>query len=500
MSEKIPESPVDEKLSPAPSLSLDRLEDQTESSSSSTIAEAELKKIQRKIDWHIMPWICLTYMFMRLNVSGIGNIAIVNIEQKHDIKTQLHLNPSQWAWVISCFYYTYMFIEPVSTLMMKKTSPSIWISRIMVSWGIVACCGAAVQNYGGLITVRTLLGAMEGGYFPCILYFLSFWFQPREITLRICFMIACSSFSGIMSVPHYYHFPFSIFSFPIVDMTSRDRSGFISYGVAFADGRLAEGIPPIILGVLTVFVLPDYPETVKFLDDTEKRIVTERLTDGAPSRSSPTWNKKQALGLFRDPTFWTFHGVWVTNSLGNPTPSFVLPTVILQLGFTNSNISNVLTIPSSVAIFFTMVICAYMAHKNKWNPFTVSFILQIINLVCCIILMTVKQPIVRYIFILVARSCSNTVVNLLWPSRVEALKGTTAVGLGIAISNLVNQLDGLVGPRIFSTIYGPTYHVSFSVCAGLLSAGIIFIAVTALLVGRPVLGVGIGIGGSRTTR
>ncbi|KIK59511.1 hypothetical protein GYMLUDRAFT_74425 [Collybiopsis luxurians FD-317 M1] len=472
MSENVPETPMDEKLSPLPSLSLEHVEDGKASLDASIVSEAELKRIQRKIDWHIMPWICVTYMFMRLNVNGIGNIAIVNTEQKHDIKTELHLDPSQWAWVISCFYYTYMFIEPVSTLMMKKTTPSIWISRIMVSWGIVACCGAAVQNYGGLITIRTLLGAMEGGYFPCILYFLSFWFQPREITLRICFMIACSTFSGIIS-------------------------GFISYGVAFADGRLAgwrwlfiiEGIPPIILGILTVFVLPDYPETVKFLTDEEKRVVTERLVDGAPTKTSKTWDTKQALGLFKDPTFWTFHGVWVTNSLGNPTPSFVLPTVIFQLGFTNSNISNVLTIPSSVAIFFTLVVCAYMAHKNKWNPFTVSFTLQITSLVCCVILMTVQQPIVRYIFILVARSCSNTVVNLLWPSRVEALKGTTAVGLGIAISNLVNQLDGLVGPRIFSTIYGPTYHVSFSVCAGLLSAGIIFIAVTAALVGRPVFGI-----------
>ncbi|KAJ3999204.1 major facilitator superfamily domain-containing protein [Lentinula boryana] len=458
--------------------SLSKIDDEgdgEEDLNATSVTEDELKRIQRKIDLRIMPWICLTYMFMRLNVNTVGNIAIVNTEQKHDIKTQLHLSPSQWAWVISCFYYTYMGIEPFSTLMMKKTSPSFWISRIMVSWGIVACCGAAVQNYGGLITVRTLLGATEGGFFPCILYYLAFWFRPEEITLRICFMLACSTFSGIIS-------------------------GFISYGVAFADDRghlsgwrwlfIIEGLPPIILGLLTILVLPDYPDskaTAKFLTERERHIIKERLYDGAPEKSSRTWNTRQAIDVLWNPTFWSFAGIWVGNALGNPTPSFVLPTVIFELGFTNSNISNVLTVPTSVAIFFTLVTCAIMVRKDIWNPFCVAFVLQLINLICCIILMTVKQPIVRYIFILIARSASNTVVNILWPSRVAALRGTTAVGLGIALSNVLSNIDGLIGPLIFSTVYGPSYHVSYSICAGILSVGIVSIVVTGALVGRPVL-------------
>ncbi|KAJ3858846.1 high-affinity nicotinic acid transporter [Lentinula novae-zelandiae] len=457
--------------------------------STDLVSESELKRIQRKIDLRIMPWICLTYMFMRLNVNTVGNIAIINAEQKHDIKTQLHLSPSQWAWVISCFYYTYMGIEPFSTLMMKKTSPSFWISRIMVSWGIVACCGAAVQNYAGLITIRTLLGAAEGGFFPCILYYLAFWFRPEEITLRICFMLACNLFQS---------------------------SGFISYGVAFADGHghlagwrwlfIIEGLPPIVLGLLTIFILPDYPDskaTAKFLTEQERHIIKERLYDGAPEKTSATWNTRQAIDVLWNPTFWSFAGIWVGNALGNPTPSFVLPTVIFELGFTNSNISNVLTVPTSVAIFLTLVTCAIMVRKDIWNPFCVAFIrkdvpfdfklpnvdihlVQIINLICCVILMTVKQPIVRYVFILIARSASNTVVNILWPSRVAALKGTTAVGLGIALSNVLSNIDGLIGPLIFSTVYGPSYHVSYSICAGILTVGIISIAVTGALVGRPV--------------
>ncbi|GAW06879.1 phthalate transporter [Lentinula edodes] len=120
-----------------------------------------------------------------------------------------------------------------------------------------------------------------------------------------------------------------------------------------------------------------------------------------------------------------------------------------------------------------------MVRKDIWNPFCVAFILQIINLICCVILMTVKQPIVRYVFILIARSASNTVVNILWPSRVAALKGTTAVGLGIALSNVLSNIDGLIGPLIFSTVYGPSYHVSqsaFIICLTFfLSSNLVYI-------------------------
>ncbi|KAJ3846476.1 major facilitator superfamily domain-containing protein [Lentinula lateritia] len=335
-----------------------------ESLSTDLVSESELKRIQRKIDLRIMPWICLTYMFMRLNVNTVGNIAIVNAEQKHDIKTQLHLSPPQWAWVISCFYYTYMGREQTKFLDFTYH----------------------------------VLGAAEGGFFPCILYYLAFWFRPEEITLRICFMLACSTFSGIITT----------------SVNLFQSSGFISYGVAFADGHghlagwrwlfIIEGLPPIVLGLFTIFVLPDYPDS--------------------KATANATWNTRQAIDVLWNPTFWSFAGIWVGNALGNPTPSFVLPTVIFEL-------------------------------------------VQIINLICCVILMTVKQPIVRYVFILIARSASNTVVNILWPSRVAALKGTTAVGLGIALSNVLSNIDGLIGPLIFSI-------------------GIISIAVTGALVGRPV--------------
>jgi hypothetical protein len=47
-----------------------------------------------------MPWVCLTYLVMRIDVNNITNAAIINTEQGHGIKKDLHLSPQQWTWVV----------------------------------------------------------------------------------------------------------------------------------------------------------------------------------------------------------------------------------------------------------------------------------------------------------------------------------------------------------------------------------------------------------------
>ncbi len=59
---------------------------------------------------------------MRIDINNISNAAIINIEQGHGIKKQLHLSTQDWNWVVSCFFYPYAAFEPVSTLLMKRTT------------------------------------------------------------------------------------------------------------------------------------------------------------------------------------------------------------------------------------------------------------------------------------------------------------------------------------------------------------------------------------------
>lgn len=160
---------------------------------------SEIKAVQRKVDIRILAWYCFVYLIMRIHVSNITNTAIINEETNDDILDQLSLSSQQWAWCLSIFYYPYGVFEPVSTLLLKKFKPRIWMSRIMITWGIISMCQGATQNYAGLLACRFMLGLAEAGFYPGVLYHLSFWYPADCMALRIAFFYASGQFSGTIS-------------------------------------------------------------------------------------------------------------------------------------------------------------------------------------------------------------------------------------------------------------------------------------------------------------
>ncbi|GKT63227.1 high-affinity nicotinic acid transporter [Colletotrichum tofieldiae] len=190
-----------------------------------------LKIAHRKVDRRLLLWYSFVYLIMRIHVSNISNAAIINLEEGTGIRKQLgNLSSSQWAWALSVFYYPYMFFEPLATLALKKFSPSIWMSRIMVTW-------------------------TQG------------------------FFYACGMFSG----------------------------------------------------------------TISGLLDSEREVVIADLPEQAPTMNAKTVNFQQIKELFHNPTFIPFLMIWITHGIGGWGISFVLPTVIYELGISNTAISQVMT-------------------------------------------------------------------------------------------------------------------------------------------------------------
>jgi sugar phosphate permease len=175
-------------------------------------SEKTLKAAHRKVDRGLLCWYAFVFLIMRMNVNNISNAAIMNLEQGTGIKKQLgNLSSSQWAWALSIFWYPYMFLEPLATLMLKRFSPSVWMSRIMLTWGIISMCQGATRNYTGILLCRFFLGVAEAGFFPGVLYHLAFWYSPDRLPLRIAFLYSCGMFTGTIS-------------------------GLLAYAVSFMDG------------------------------------------------------------------------------------------------------------------------------------------------------------------------------------------------------------------------------------------------------------------------
>ncbi|OJJ41829.1 hypothetical protein ASPWEDRAFT_56825 [Aspergillus wentii DTO 134E9] len=420
-----------------------------------------LKQIHRQIDTRILLWYSFVYLIMRVDVTNISNAAIINIEEGNGIKKELgNLTSSQWAWALSIFYYPYLFFEPASTVLLKRWSPSVWMSRIMITWGIISMCQGATTNYAGILATRFFLGLAEAGFYPGVLFHLSFWYNPDELPLRLAFFYASGVFSGTIS-------------------------GLLAYAVSFMNqaGGLSgwrwvfilEGIPAVLCGVYTYFYLPNYPETSPLLSEPEKTLLLENLPDTAPNMSAKTFNWKEVKTLLSDPTFLSFSLLWITHGIGGWGISFVLPTVIYELGMTDTAVSQLMSMPPSSLAFIVLIILGYFIRKGWWDCWVVAVGLELISIISYIILITVDTPVVKYIFVMIANAAASCVYPVLWPERIRAAKGTTSAAIAIGTTNACAQLMGIVGPQVYQSKFGPSYRVSYGTSIGLLAGAILFI-------------------------
>ncbi|ROW06258.1 hypothetical protein VPNG_08103 [Cytospora leucostoma] len=441
----------------------------TRSQDTSEVAR-NLKSAHKKVDSRLILWYSFVYLIMRIHVSNISNTAIINLEQGHGIKKQLgNLTSEQWALVLSIFYYPYMFLEPFATLALKRFTPRVWMARIMVTWGIISMCQGATKNYAGIMATRFFLGAAEAGFYPGVLYHLSFWFPTQRLSFRIAFFYACGMFSGTIS-------------------------GLLAYAISFMDGAgglagwrwvfILEGLPAILCGIYTFFFLPDYPETAKFLSEEERGALIADLPPKAPTVKGKAFDFSEIKELFKSPTFVPFLLIWVTHGIGGFGITFVLPTVIYDLGISDTAISQLMTMPAYAFVFVILLTLGYLTHTGRLSPWIAGMGLEVGQIVCYILLITVRNNVAKYVLVVIATAATSSFFPILWPERIRATSGTTNAGLAIGLTNGVTQLSGIIGPQVYQSKFGPSYKVSFSTCVGLLSVTVASIGLTWFLVHR----------------
>lgn len=348
----------------------------------------EYKKILHKIDYRLIIVYSISYIFTQINKGNVSNVAILNIETGHNIKKELgNLSSQEWAWCLSAFYYPYLFFEPIFTMLAKKFTPRVWQSRIMISWGIVSILQATVFNFSGMIACRFFLGFFEASWYTTVLYHLSFFYKPRELPKRIALFYSFGMLSGAFS-------------------------GILAYGISFLDQVqglsgwkwvfIFEGIPTVLIGVYTSFLLPNFVEDSRFLNTNEKRIVLSKLPSTSPRKQDSAFSRDQIKLLLKDPTFYTYSGIWLFQGLGGWGISFVLPTIIYELGFTDTSKTQLMQLPPSIAGFILLNLLGYLIHERKLKPFPTSFVLSFVQILCYIVLLTIDSSVGKYAMLIIA--------------------------------------------------------------------------------------------------
>src|SRR5438552_8634311 len=209
----------------------------------------------RKLRTRIIPFIFVLMVIAFIDRINIGFAALT-------MNRELAITSQQFGFLAGIFFFGYFIFEIPSNLLLHKIGARIWIARILINWGIVAMLTGFSQTVLQLYFVRFLLGVAEAGFIPGILLHLTYWFRQREQAQAIASFLTAGPLTSIFGAPvsglildHVHWFGVSSWRWLLI----------------------LEGIPAVMCGIFTYFVLPSRPSEAKFLTDEEKRWITQEL-------------------------------------------------------------------------------------------------------------------------------------------------------------------------------------------------------------------------------
>lgn len=271
--------------------------------------------VYRKIALRVMPLLFLAYLLAFLDRINVGYAQL-------QMKADLGFTDAVYGLGAGIFFLAYLLFEIPSNMLLERVGARLTLLRIMVLWGITSAAMMFVKTPTHFYVVRALLGLFEGGFFPGIILYLTYWFpRSRRAAVTGQFMFAVPV-AGIIGGP-----------ISGLVMTSMNGTlGLAGWQWMF----VIEGLPTILLGFVCYLMLADRPSKARWLDDEEKAIVQRVLDADADTADSAERNVLLELRkAVSDPRVWLLAFVYFSIACGNYAFTFWLPTMIKGLGVDN---------------------------------------------------------------------------------------------------------------------------------------------------------------------
>ncbi|KAL7626386.1 hypothetical protein AAE478_003158 [Parahypoxylon ruwenzoriense] len=415
---------------------------------------AQEYRVVQKLDWNLMTLFFVLYMLAFLDRGNIGNAHIAGLDK------DLHLDNSRYQWLINMFYITYVVAE-FGVLLWKIFPPHIVGTVVVFGWGLIATVQAGVQNWGGMMALRFLLGVFEACYGPGIIYLLSFFYLRREIGFR------CGIFASAAPLASTF-------------------AGALAYGITSGHARLAnwrllflvEGLPTILMATVAFFFIPDSPEKARFLTAEEKDIVRSRAMRQVGTNANARiggFKLKDLAPVLIDMKAWLCALMYFCGNVSYSSLPVFLPTILQDMGYTAINAQG-LSAPPSFAAFLFALITTWVADKTQQRCLVIT-LTSSVGGVGYIILATVKTVGVRYFATFLASAGVFATIPNVLGLTLNNQGSDTRRGMSIVLINLIGQCGPFLGTNVFPARQRPRYVEGMSICA----AFMFFCAVLALI-------------------
>lgn len=379
-----------------------------------------MQKIINKNYKNIMPLILLMFCLAMLDRANISYV-------KDYIEIDAGISKSAYALGAGVFFIGYAIFELPSNLLLHKLGAKIWLSRIMITWGLVCMAMIFIKDETSFYILRFLLGLSEAGFSPGVILYLSYFFPTKfrakaygfyQLGAPLALMLGGVITGAILDyAPTFY---------------------FKNWQWVF----IIQGAATVIVGIYAFFKLASKIEDAKYLNKEEKQMLLEELAKEENKKEEKSVSKALSSALV-----WKFVLVYFTIQLSVYGVLFYLPTQIAYFLGTNVGIKVgfISAIPWLAVLIALPIITNYADKLRAWTSF--SIVLLSLAVICMFLSVLLNSLVLFIILISMAAIGFIAIQPIFWNLPTQVLKGSAAAA-GIALIGALGNLGGFVAPNI----------------------------------------------------
>ncbi|KAI1377336.1 MFS transporter [Hypoxylon crocopeplum] len=407
--------------------------------------DPEERALVRKLDYYIMPTICVMYFLNYIDRNAIAQARLNHFE------ADLDMSGNQFNTAVSILFVGYVLMQVPSNMLITRIKPGVYMSGCMFLWAVVSACTASVTSFGGLVACRFFLGVVEAPFYPGATYILAMYYTHSEMAARVglmyCGQLLATGFTGLISA--------GVFA------GMDGLRGLAGWQWLF----IIEGALTALVATLGFWLLPNTPDETHWLKGEERKLIQVRRERGRFSDAlagATAWEGlKQA---FKDRRTWLFCFMQMFHLSACSFNAF-FPTVAKTLGY-NTTVTLLLTCPPFVLAGAGSTIVGWSSgrlNERTWH-ITATLSVAIVGfIIAASTLNTAARYVACFIFPVGAFSANSVVVG--WTSAtLSQTEEKRAVVL--AITNVFGHIGYIYGAYLWPDTDEPRYGIGFGASAG----------------------------------
>lgn len=386
-----------------------------------------------KVSLRLIPFLFLCYVAAYLDRVNVG---FAKLQMLNDLK----FSDTVYGIGAGIFFIGYFLFEVPSNIILAKTGARVWITRIMVTWGLLSSAMMFASSATSFYVLRFLLGVAEAGFFPGIILYLTYWYPARRRARIVALFMTAIALSGVVGGP---------------------LSGWIMQAFAGVNGWtgwqwlfLLEGIPSLIMGAVVYFYLDDGIRHAKWLSEDQKQLLEAEIAKDQKSKHNFTLAQ-----VFSSGKVWLLALIYFSFVMGLYGVGFWLPQLIKATGVKQVLDIGLLTaVPYGAAVVLMIVLSrsSDRSGERRWH-IAGAALLGSAGLVASVIYGD-STPIALAALTLATAGILST-LPLFW-TLPTALLGGTAAAAGIALINSIGNLAGFASPYLVGVIKDATHSTA----------------------------------------